>query len=487
VTLELHDRLRSAYLWTFAGTVLRQLLSFGLSVLLARFLAPSDYGLAGIVSIFIAILSAMQEAGIGQAVIYFGDEADLPTLCTVSTGVGLLSCALLNLAAQPIAVLYHSNQLTPVIRWMSLALVLGGLKSVSQAVVTRKLYFRKITAIESAGGLLALGVAVLMAWRGYGIWSIVVNGLLSVAFSTVMMLIAVPPRFTLHAKRELIYKVVRWGLPLTGSSLLWNFYDNADDMIVGRMSTAQQLGFYTFAFRMATLVNERITAVMGRVSFPAFAALKQSGGELTQHWLSITNKTALLTFPALAILAFASHDFVLVTLGPKWLPTVPVLRLLCVAAALRGLTPIVINLLPALGKPGLAFRYVLVNSIVMPTSFIIGCNLAGIKGVALAWLICFPLLAGHLIKTGLSLTNVSWRTYLANLKGPVLSAFAVSAVMTPVLAFAVSGLMRLSLTVLAGGLVFAACLYFGLDIKNKLALLRRKLPSSRIIAISVVS
>ena len=471
---DLHSKVRKAYLWTFAGSIVKQTLSFSLSLLLARFLSPQDYGLIGIVGVFVGILCAIQDAGLAQAVIFFDEDDGLRSMSTFSTLFGFVSCALLCGFAPAIASFYHCAQLVPVIRVMSLSLVLAGLRSVSQALVTKHLLFKKIAVIETLAGLSAAAIAVFLAWKGFGVWSLVVNVLLSSVLMTAMMLAAVRPGYTLRPDFKVLKKAVNWGFPLTGSSLLWNLYDNSDDMIVGRLTSPLQLGFYTFAFRMATLVNERIGAIVGRVSFPSLAAMRHDRHQVVEHWLSVTRKAALLSFPILVMLGLAAQDFVASILGPKWLPSVPILRILCVAGAIRALTPVTLNLLPALGKTRLAFGYTLMNAVVMPLAFVIGCKFWETRGVAMAWVCVFPFLAAVLIRAALRLTYTTWRIYFHNIWPAIRLAGAVGLAMLPFLVFQGSGFLRLLLSCTTGTLVFVGGLYrvFRLD-ELLLALARR--------------
>jgi len=462
--LELHQRVRRAYVWTFTGSIIRQLLSFSLSMLLARFLRPSDYGLVGMVGVFIAFLTALQDLGIGQAVIYFPEaESAWATCCTVSTAAGLSLSLVLFAAAPLIAGFYGLPELVPIVHWLSLTLFLGGLKSASQSIITKQLLFQKIVIIEGICGLGSAVMAVYLAWRGYGAWSLVCNLLLSSTLNTIIVLIVAPPAFTLHPDLALIKKFLRWGMPLTGSTLGWSFYDNADELIVGKLVNSEQLGFYSLAFRLATLVNERIGALISRVSFPAFAAMQADKTETVRHWLSVTRKSALLSFPLLAILAVEANDFVSIVLSPKWLPVVVPLRLLCVVGAVRVLTPVVINLLPALGRSDLAFRYTLINIIVMPISFFVGCRLGGIVGVGCAWVIVFPFLAFGLVRVALTLTALSWVAYLRNLMLPVVGTIALVSTTIPILYLLPVGLLRLACSAVAGCAAYGICCLYAFN------------------------
>lgn len=455
----LQSQVRSAYMWTFGGNAVKQALSFGLSMLLARFLSPGDYGLVGMVAVFVTLLSAVQDLGIGRAVIYFPDaESSFATFCSISTASGLVLAAALFFSAPAIASFYGSAGLVPIVRWLSLTLLFGALRSASQSLIIKKLLFRKLTLIEGTCTLSSAAIAVYLAWRGFGVWSLVTNLVLSSALNTIIVLVAVPPRYTLRPDLRLMRKILGWGMPLVGSSCLCSFYDNADDLVVGKLLANTELGFYSLAFRLATLVNERIGAIISRVSFPTFAAMQADRSLIVRHWLSVTRKSALLSFPFLVLLAVSARDLISVMLGPKWLPTVAPLRLLCVVGALRVLTPIMINLLPALGRSTLAFWYSFANSLLMPISFFFGCKMGGIVGVGWAWLLVFPLIAAGLTRQTLRLTGVSWAAYLTNLRFPALTSLAMLAASSPFLYLLPPGLLRLLACPAAGVLAFTACL-----------------------------
>lgn len=456
--VELHAKVRRAYVWTFTGSLIQQALSFSLSMMLARFLRPADYGLVGMVGVFIAFLTAMQDLGIGRAVIYFEEaETAWSTCCTISAASGLLLSLIMFASAPLIASFYAAPDLIPIVHWLSLTLFLGGLRSPSQSLITKQLLFQKITVIEGLCALGSAAVAVYLAWRGFGAWSIVFNLLFSSILKTVIVLHVAPPAFTMYPDLALTRRFLRWGMPLTGSTLCWSFYDNADEMIVGKLVNSEQLGFYSVAFRLATLVNERIGALISRVSFPAFAAMQNDPGEIIRHWLSVTRKSALISFPLLAVLALEAEDLVSIILGPKWLPVVPPLRLLCVVGAVRVLTPVVLNLLPALGRSDVAFRYTIINVVVMSASFVVGCRVAGIAGVGWAWVIMFPASGFWLIGKARALTGLSWHAYLQNLLLPTAGTIAATVAMVPFRSTLSGGMPRLACSVSAGLIVYGLC------------------------------
>jgi O-antigen/teichoic acid export membrane protein len=163
------------------------------------------------------------------------------------------------------------------------------------------------------------------------------------------------------------------------------------------------------------------------------------------------------------MLIVGAEDIIGVILGHKWLPSIHLVRLLCIVGTLRVLTPVTINLLPALGRPDLAFRYALLNATVMPASFFIACQWKGTTGVAWAWLAVFPGIAAYLIHQALVLTGTRWTAYLKNLQLPVLSSIALVAGLLPGLLLVTNPLVRLVICTLCGGAAYFAAMLSSAD------------------------
>ncbi|MGH9628221.1 MAG: lipopolysaccharide biosynthesis protein [Bryobacteraceae bacterium] len=455
----LDQKVRSAYLWTIAGNATKYLLGFGLSMLLARLLEPRDYGIVGMVLVITGLLSVIQDLGLGQAVIYFkDDESALPTFFTVTTVMGALFTALTFLSAPLIAAFYNAPVLVPIVQALSFTLFLSSLKSVSQGVILKRFQFKEIAVVETVCALGSAAVAVVMAWKGFGVWSLVTNLLLQAFLPVLFILWIVRPHFTLHIDRSVMKRLLRWGLPLTGSSLLWKFYVNSDYLVIGKLMGTQALGFYTLAFRMATLVDEKIVAVVSRVSFPTFSAMQDRREEAVAHWFSLTRRLALINFPLLTALALNAQDLVAVLLGEKWLPSVEPLRFLCMVGLIRTLTPVMSTLISARGRTDISFRYSLLNSIILPVAFIIGCTYGGLRGVGIAWMAVLPVNSTFLLLNATRLMNASLEAYFRNIGFPLLVSAACLLAMLPALLLLPAGFGRLCASGASGLACYLLCL-----------------------------
>lgn len=450
---------RSAYLWAGAGNIVKALLTFGLSVLLARLLDPSHYGLIGVVVAFVAILLVIQDGGFGQAVVYFAEtEETLPTYRTVTALGGVLMALLTCAAAPALAWFYGMPELTRVAPALGLSLVFASLTSVPQGLLMKELRFKALSVVETAAGVTAGVVAVVLAFSGAGVWSLVVNIVLGAAIHAVAVLWLKPGPLTRHLRPEVIRRVVGYGLPLTGSRLLWQVYLNSDALIIGKMLGSAPLGFYSYALRMARFLSERVFGIVNRVSFPSFASMKDDRERLVRHWLLLTELLGLIHFPAMLALAMNAHDFVLVLLGEKWLPAVLPLRLLCAAEAVRAVQVVIPQLVAAVGETRAVLGYNVVNAIVLPAAFAAGCRLGGLAGVGVAWMTVYPLLAIRLLEQAAEITGTPLRAYWKCLRAPVLVTAACLAAMLPFEWLLSAGWGRLLARSAAGGACYLICL-----------------------------
>ncbi len=447
----------------------KNLLGFGVSMLLARLLEPRDFGLLGMVLFFVAMFSSIQEAGIANAVVYFrNDEQGVPTYYStlLATSAGLT--ASLFAAAPAIAWFYDTPGLTPMVRALSFVVLLGGFRGVSQGIIARQLRLPELSVIETLTSLAAATVAVWMAWQGYGVWSLVANLLLQEFLQSAVILLRVRPQFTLRPQAAVIRKIFHWGGPLTASNILWRFYDNADYLVVAKLLGATPLGIYTMGFRLATFVNERIGPVVNRVGFLAFASLQDQRERLAQHWFSATRYLAIVSFPILTLLAICAEDFLLVVLGEKWLPAAPPVRLLCTVGFLRTLTSLTGSLLAATGRTVLLFKFTLFNTVLLPAAFFAGARLGGVLGVGVAWNIVYPPLAIYILLQGARSAGVTLAAYFANLKAPAFAA-ALAALPALLAVFTLErGLTRLVVAVAAGSLVYAASILSRPELRQQL-------------------
>jgi O-antigen/teichoic acid export membrane protein len=470
---ELAQQTKRGILWTLGGTLIRQAVMFFLSLALARLLDPSDYGLIGTVLILTNILISLQDTGLAQAVVFQRSSARLPDFIALAFYIGLFFMLVLMAAAGPVARFYVLPALEPVMRWVSVSLVLDSLRCVLAAEFSTSFRFRQTALVEGLAALISGFTTLALAWQGYGVWSLVTNSLLGPGLQVVTYLWLLKPSFTLWPAWGWMVSTLRWGIPLTGASLLWKFYDNADFFVVGKLMGPKPLGQYTLAFRLATMVNDYLGVALNRVSLPAFSAVKDHPTQvLVQHWLQFTRASAMLSVPALVGLACMAEDFIRLILGVKWLPAVLPLRLLVTVGLLRIVTPLVNNMLVNAGHRKVVFHYSLLCALTLPVSFYAGCRWDGLPGVGMAWVAVLPLLSFWLVSRALKLLDLSWRLLWIALSDATFGGVILLGVLLPILWLLPSGPWRFALLA-AGWIAGMTCSLFCV---SGYAEFRRQLP-----------
>lgn len=450
---------RAAYLWTALGNFFRYASGFFISVTLARLLPPSAYGIIGMVTVAMTFPEILQDTGITQSVVYFREDRDLAKYFTISVALGAIFTLITWFAAPLIAIFYHEPLVVPVLRFLGFTFPLSAMKGVSVAALSRELRFREIAIVETATSIGCGIIAVALAFLGFGVWSLASNIMILLISQSVAFGWYVRPRFTWRIELEPLKKVLRWGMPLSGASLLWQFYDQADYIVVGRMMGTVPLGWYTFAFRLATMVNEKISAVINRVSLPSFSSMRDDPKRLAEHWFSVSRKLALVNFSLLAALGANAADLIHVAVGDKWLPAAMPLRFLCFVGALRTVLPVVPNVLSACGKTGKVFRYTILNVIVLPTAFAAGCHYAGLLGVGIAWCVALPFTALFLVIPAVRVLGLSLRDYVGNLRQPAVIAVLCLLAMLPFEFVGMAPFLRMVLRSAAGLACYIACVW----------------------------
>lgn len=443
--------LRRAYLWNAIGMFARNVLGFGISVMLARLLSPRDFGLMTLAAVFVEVASSLQDLGLRNVVIYYKEnENELPTYTTISTGFGLALTLLGWLAAPFVAAFYNEPRLVALFRVTCLSFLIGGIRAVSSGILTKRMEFKTLTLAESASTLSGALIALALALLGCGVWSLVANLVATAAIGAAIILWIVPPRFTLRPQWAAWKKVRRYGLQSMFSSVLWRVYDQSDFMVIGRTLGSNPLGVYSLAFRLATLVNEKIGAIVSGVSFPALSSLRSDRERVIGHWFALMRLLSMVCFPVLAMLAVAADDFVQVVYGVKWSGAIMPLRILCVVGVLRTLTPVSLGLTSAQGRADVNLKYALINTVLLPIAFVGGSLAWGLTGVALAWALIFPLSCAYLFRAATTQVGVSFRAFARNLRFPVFAALASVPPMLLVRALLSPGIERLFVEVGAG-------------------------------------
>jgi len=450
-----------AMAWTGGAKWAIQLLTWASTIVVARILAPSDYGLFGMAAIYLGLVAVVSEFGLGQAVITMREmgEEQIAQLNSLSIAAGALLFGISCAAAGPLGRFFHTPKLPPVVVLMSLSFLVSGAQVVPDALLQNDLRFKLLASFDTAKALVQSSTTVGLALLGFGYWSLALGSLAGAAVAAAMAVVARPHSLAWPRLQE-IKHALGFSRDVLGSRVAWYAYANSDFLFAGRMLGQAPLGAYTIAWTIASTPVEKITNMITRVTPAFFSAVQDDKAHLRRYLLGITDGLALLTFPASLGMALVADQFVLVVLGPKWAAAIVPLRLLALYAAMRSITTVFPNMLFAMRHSRFVMWNTIIAAVAFPAAFYYSSRW-GTTGIGMTWILLYPLITAPFVWRTFVATELSVWTYLRSIV-PAIRASLVMVIVVIGVRIATpatwSLLVRFTISVLAGVLSYSAIL-----------------------------
>lgn len=348
----------SNLIWRLAERCGAHLVSFVVSIVLARMLAPEVYGTVALITVFTTILQVFVDSGLGNALIQKKDADDLDFSTVFYTNVAFcgLLYILLFLCAPLIAEFYDDASLTSLIRVLGITIVVSGVKNIQQAYVSRNMMFKKFF-FSTLGGTIAAAVAgIAMAMAGYGAWALVAQQVINVTIDTVILWITVrwrPKRvFSIRHLKNLF----SYGWKLLVSSLLDIGYNNVRQLIIGKMYSSADLAYYNRGRQFPNFIVTNINSAIDSVLFPAMASVQDNRQNVKQMTRKSIKVSVYIMAPIMMGLAFTAESVVKIILTDKWLECVPYLRIFCITFMFMPIHTANLNAIKAMGRSDLFLK-----------------------------------------------------------------------------------------------------------------------------------
>lgn len=399
--------------WMGGVKWLTQVMTWGSTILVARLLDPSDFGLYAFATSFMGIVTLLSEFGIGTTIVTFRKLPDdhVAQVNALAVLFGLAGFVVSCVAAPLLAAFYRSPDLTAVVIASSSIFVITGVRVVPQAILQRDLRFRDLAINEGLQAIVTSVGAIIFALLGFRYWTLVLSSVLAALLSTVfaVRLVRVPFQWPRWGE---IREAVTFSQQTIASRVAWYLYQNADFFVAGRLLGQQALGAYNFGWTLASTPIERVTSLAGRVTPSILSAVQHDLREVRRYLLTVTEALAMVAFPLTVGLALVADVLVPLVLGDKWSAAVAPLQILAVAAAFRSIVPLFPQVLMVTGANRRSMYVNLFALVVMPLSFIAGARW-GTSGIALAWLVVYPILVViPMAMTTFRQVQLGWRDYL---------------------------------------------------------------------------
>jgi O-antigen/teichoic acid export membrane protein len=326
----LTGRALAGLFWTFSGTGVQLVVQLLVIMALGRLLTPAEFGLMGAAAVIIALSQIVSQVGVGPAIIQRQelDSLHIRVAFSLSGILGVLLGVIVWFAAPAIAAFYRIPAVEPVLRGMALLFPIDGLNTVGESLLARQLRFRLYAALDVGSYIVGYAcVGVFLAWRGYGVWSLVAANLAQVTLRTVSMYVAtmheVRPSINLQASRELL----SFGFGLSLAQIGRVFAQQGDNMVVGRWLGPSALGIYGRAYTLLVMPAAVFGRIVNRVLFPVMAQVQDDPVRLSRAYERALAVVALVALPISAFLLVVAPEFIPVLLGPAWTGVIVPFRL----------------------------------------------------------------------------------------------------------------------------------------------------------------
>ena len=355
--------------WSFVEQILTRGVNFVIGIILARLLSPTDYGLVGMLGIFIAISQIFIDGGFTNALIREKEasEEDFSTVYYINLGLSLLFYFLLFFCAPSIAGFYGQPVLNPLMRVTALMLVISAAASVQGTMLTKKVDFRTKSVISILSALLSGAAGILCAYKGLGPWALVAQSLVSTLVVSVVTLLFVRWIPRLVFSKASFTRLFSYSSKLLAASLINAVYSNVYPLIIGKRFSAADVGLFSRANQFPTVANETLISSFNRVAFPVLSRLQDDDSRLISVYDKYIQIFCFFTFPVLLGLCGTSRPLVLLLLTEKWAESIPLMQLMCISMLPIGMIRINLNLLYVKGRSDLALRMEIIKKCILFT------------------------------------------------------------------------------------------------------------------------
>lgn len=382
--------------WSFFETFGNMGLQFVVGIILARLLLPEDYGIIGVLAIFMGISGVLVDGGFKISIIRSKDlsDVDCSTIFYVNLTVSVLVGLLLFASAPSIASFFNKPELVNVTRVFALIPVINGFGLVQSALLLKNLQFKRNAKISIAANVIAGPIAILLAFRDYSYWALVWKAIIFAGIYNLFLWITSRWHPQLIFSFEILKKHFRFSSKLLINGIVTTIFDNIYSFVFGKFFSFKDLGFFTRGKGYVNLVTKTLSIAIQKVSTPLLAATAKDNIYLINTYTKMLRVTTLLIFPATALLAAVAEPMIVFLIGEKWLPAVPYLQILAIQGIIYPVANANFSLFEVLGRSDLILKLTFIGKPVTITVLLITINFSPLVVV---WGIAFNSVLGLFI------------------------------------------------------------------------------------------
>lgn len=379
-------------LWNLSSLIFTRGASTLFMLFLARLLAPEAFGMIAMAAVVFEMANTFVNSGLGSALVRSKEvsAADLNTVFYSNLGLSLVAYGAIFLGAPYVAKFYSQPELTALIQVMGLVVFFNATRVVQSAMYTRRMDFKTPMKANLLATVIAGALAVTAAYRGWGVWSLVVQMLCQAAIASAVLWLAGSWRPALQFSAASFSRLFTYGRNLLAEGMMDVAFQNAYILVIGRYFSAELTGLYFFARKLSNLISHQLTGSVQQVTFPALATLQDDNVVLKYKYRQLLQLIMFLIAPIMMLLAALSSPLIHLAFGERWAGAVPYLQLMCAGGMLYPLHALNVNLLNVKGRSDLTFKIGMVKRAVSLTLLFLAIPY-GVLGIVVSQVIATTL------------------------------------------------------------------------------------------------
>lgn len=384
----LKSRATKGMFWTATEKIFLQAGQFVIGIVLARLLMPEDFGLIGMLSIFISISQTFIESGMGSGLIQKKNikDVDYSTVFVFNLIVSVAFYLLLFFTAPLIADFYKMPQLALLTRILALNIIINALVIVQRSKLKIALDFKSLAVTNVISVLVGGAFALIFAYWGWGVWALVIQTIVGSVVSVALLWAFAGAGLSMKFSRESFKALFGFGSKLLISGLYGQLFNNLYNIVIGKTYSASELGFYTRSKAFAEMTSGTVTSILYQVTYPILASLQDDKERMISIYRRLIRMTSFFVFPAMTLLALLSDPIIRVLLTDKWAGVIILLQWMCFARIFYPISVINMNILNAVGRSDLYLKVDLSTLPLMILALVITLPL-GVKAMVIGHVI----------------------------------------------------------------------------------------------------
>lgn len=454
------NKVISNFIWRFAERCGAQLVTFIVSIVLARILAPEDYGQIALITVFTTIMQVFVDSGLGTALIQKkdADDLDFSSVFYFNFVVCLILYAVMFVSAPLIARFYNDLSLTSIIRVISLTIVISGVKGIQQSYVSRNMLFKRFFYATLGGTIFSAFLGIGLAYAGFGVWAIVAQQLSNTTIDTLILWLTVKWRPKRMFSWERLKELLSYGWKLLVSALLDTVYNNIRSLIIGKMYSSADLAYYDQGKKFPNVIVTNINTSIDSVLLPTMSNAQDD----RKHVKAMTRRSIKISTyimaPLMMGLAFCAEPIVQLVLTVKWLPCVPFLRIFCITYMFYPIHTANLNAIKAMGRSDYFLKLEIAKKVVGMT-LLVSTMWFGV--MAMAYSLLVGTLAGMIINSwpNKELLGYSFKEQIVDILPGILLALLMGVVVSFVQLLGLSSVVTLLIQIPLGAAIYVGTSY----------------------------